>query len=110
MGLIGLSAYAAERRTREIGIRRVLGSTARGIVALLSREFLLLVLVSNAIAIPFMVWAVHRWLRTFAYQAEIGWSLFGAAGLAVLLMALLAVSYQAIRAATANPVDSLRHE
>jgi putative ABC transport system permease protein len=110
MGLFGLAAYAAEQRTREIGIRKVLGATIGGIIGLLSRDFLLLVLLSALIAFPVAWFAMHRWLQDFAYRIDIGWEVFVLAGLLSLGIALLTVSFQALRAALANPVKSLRSE
>ena len=110
LGLFGLAAYAAEQRTREIGIRKVLGASVGGIVGLLSRDFLRLVAVSAVIAFPLAWWAMHHWLQDFAYRITIGWEVFVLAGLVALGIALLTVSFQAIRAALANPTKSLRSE
>ncbi len=110
LGLFGLTAYAAEQRTREIGIRKVLGATVGGVVALLSRDFLRLVLVSAIIAFPLAWLAMHRWLQDFAYRITIGWEIFLMAGGIALAIALVTVSFQAVRAALANPVKSLRSE
>ncbi len=109
-GLFGLAALAAERRTKEIGIRKVLGASATSIVGLLSKDFLKLVLVAFVIAAPVAYWAASTWLEDFAYRIDLGPWLFLAAGGAVCAVALGAVSYQAIRAALANPVDALRSE
>ncbi len=110
LGLFGLAAYAAEQRTREIGIRKVLGATVGGIVGLLSRDFLRLVVVSMVIAFPLAWWAMYRWLEDFAYRITIGWEVFALAALAAMGIALLTVSFQAVNAALANPVKSLRSE
>jgi putative ABC transport system permease protein len=110
LGLFGLAAYAAEQRTREIGIRKVLGASVGGIVNLLSRDFLLLVLVAAAISFPLAWWAMHHWLQDFAYRITIGWEIFVFAGVVAVAIALLTVSFQAVRAAVANPVKSLRSE
>jgi len=110
LGLFGLAAYAAEQRTREIGIRKVLGATVGGIVSLLSRDFLRLVVVSAVIAFPLSWWAMHHWLQDFAYRVTIGWEIFLLAMLVAVGIALLTVSVQALRAALANPVKSLRSE
>ena len=110
LGLFGLAAYAAEQRTREIGIRKVLGATVGGVVSLLSRDFLKLVVVAAVIAFPLAWWAMHRWLQDFAYRITIGWEIFVLAGGIALAIALLTVSFQAVRAALANPVRSLRSE
>ena len=110
LGLFGLTAYAAEQRTREIGIRKVLGATVGGIIALLSRDFLLLVVIAMVIAFPLSWWAMHHWLEDFAYRITIGWEVFVLAALMATGIAVLTVSFQAVRAALANPVKSLRTE
>lgn len=110
LGLMGLSAYTAERRTREIGIRKVLGATVTGIVGLLSRDFMKLVAVGFLIGMPVAWYFMNRWLADFAYRIEIGPAVFLLAGGAALAVALLTVGWQSLRAATANPVDSLRTE
>ncbi len=110
LGLFGLSAYTAEQRRKEIGVRKVLGSSVSGIVRLLSKDFMRLVLVSIVIAIPFAWWAMQRWLEGFAYRIEINWLIFAIASLIAICIALLTVSFQAIKAAIANPVKSLRTE
>jgi ABC-type lipoprotein release transport system permease subunit len=108
MGLFGLAAFTANQRTREIGIRKVLGADVPRLVALLSTEFILLVGLSTVIAAPVAGWGVHQWLQDFAYRTSMPWWIYVAAGVAAIVIALLTVSYQAIRAATANPVKSLR--
>jgi putative ABC transport system permease protein len=110
MGLFGLAAFTANQRTREIGIRKVLGAGVPRLVALLSREFILLVGLSTVIAAPLAGWGMHQWLQDFAYRTSMPWWIFVVAGVAAVVIALLTVSYQAIRAATANPVKSLRAE
>lgn len=110
LGLFGLSAYTAERRTREIGIRKVLGASERGLAALLSKDFLLLVGISCIIAFPISWLMMHKWLEDYAYRITISYWIFIVAGLMAVLIALLTVSYQAIKAAVANPVKSLRAE
>lgn len=110
MGLFSLAALAARRRTREIGIRKVLGATTESIVARLSGDFLLQVAVGFLIAAPVAWYAMDRWLADFAYRVEIGIGVFALAGGAALLIALLTVSWQSVRAARANPVESLRSE
>jgi len=110
MGLFGLAAFTANQRTREIGIRKVLGAGVPQLVSLLSREFILLVGLSTVIAAPVAGWAMHRWLQDFAYRTSMPWWIYVVAGVAAVVIALLTVSYQAIRAATANPVESLRVE
>jgi putative ABC transport system permease protein len=110
LGLFGLAAYAAEQRTREIGVRKVLGATVTNIVTLLSRDFLGLVAISAVIAFPLSWWFMHQWLQGFAYRISIGWPVFGLAALLVTVIALVTVSLQAIKAAIANPAKSLKSE
>lgn len=110
LGLFGLVTFLAETRTKEIGIRKVLGATVTDITTLLSKDFLKLVLLANIIAGPAAWWAMHHWLQDFNYRIPIGWEVFAFAGLAALLIALLTISFQAIKAAVANPVKSLRSE
>jgi len=110
LGLFGLAAYTAERRTKEIGVRKVLGASVHGIAALLSKEFIKLVCISCIVAFPVAWWAMHNWLQNYQYRIEISWWIFLIAGTAAILIALLTVSFQAIKAAVANPVKSLRTE
>jgi len=110
MGLFGLAAFSAEQRRKEIGIRKVLGATVFNIVGLLSKNFLVLVMVASLIAFPVAWWAMNGWLKDFPYRITISWWIFGIAILAALLIALLTVSFQSIKAAVANPVKSLRTE
>ncbi len=110
LGLFGLATYTAERRTKEIGIRKVLGASVTQIIQMLSKEFLLLVIIASVIAFPVAWWGMNKWLQSFAYRIDIGWWVFGAAGLAALLIALITVSFQSIKAANANPVENLRSE
>ncbi|MDX1548190.1 MAG: FtsX-like permease family protein, partial [Rhodothermales bacterium] len=110
LGLFGLAALAVVRRTKEIGVRKVMGASVHGIVLLLSKEFTKLVLVAFVIAAPAAYFAQHRWLADFAYRVEISWRIFLVAGVAALGIAMLTVSYQAFRAALADPVKSLRYE
>ncbi len=110
LGLFGLAAYSAEQRTKEIGIRKVLGSSINGIVGLLSKDFIRLVVVAIIIATPLAWWAMSKWLQNFAYRISISWWIFFIAGALALLIALLTISFQAIKAAIANPVKSLRTE
>lgn len=110
MGLFGLAAFTANQRTREICIRKVLGAAVPQLVALLSREFIFLVGLSTIIAAPLAGWAAHRWLQDFAYRTSMPWWIFVLSGIAALVIALLTISFQAIRAATANPVNSLKVE
>lgn len=110
LGLFGLTAFTAEQRTKEIGVRKVLGASVASIVALLSKDFLKLVLIAIAIASPLAWWAMTRWLQDFAYKIDIEWWMFGLAGLLAISIALLTVSFQSIKAALMNPVKSLRSE
>jgi putative ABC transport system permease protein len=110
LGLFGLVTYAAEQRTKEIGIRKVLGARVTSIVGLLSKDFTILVGIAALIAFPAAWWAMYKWLETFAYRTEISWWIFLVAGAVALAIALLTVSIQTIRAALANPVKSLRSE
>ncbi|MHA4811110.1 ABC transporter permease [Flavitalea flava] len=110
LGLFGLSAYTTQRRIKEIGVRKVLGASVQGIVSLLAREFLIPVGVATLIAFPVAGWAMDKWLHGFAYRIGLEWWFFAVAGTLALLVALCTVSYEAIRAATANPVKSLHSE
>ena len=110
LGLFGLSAFVIEQRTKEIGIRKVLGSSVQNVLVLVSKEFLILVAVAFIISVPVTWWAMHNWLQDFAYRINIAWWMFAVAGIAALLIAALTVSFQAIKAALANPVKSLRAE
>jgi putative ABC transport system permease protein len=110
LGLFGLVTYTAEQRTKEIGIRKVLGASVSQVTQMLSKEFLKLVLIASLIAFPVAWWAMNKWLQSFAYRIHISWWIFVVAGLIALLIALLTVSFQAIKAAIANPVKSLRTE
>ena len=110
MGLFGLALFTAEQRTKEIGIRKVLGATVANIVTLLSKDFVLLVLISLVIASPVAWYFMNRWLEDFAFRIHIGWWVFVLAGSIAILTALFTVSFQALKAAMANPVKSLRTE
>ena len=110
LGLFGLAAFSAEQRTKEIGIRKVLGASVGQVVTLLSKDFLRLVLIAFVIAVPTAWFAMNRWLQDYAYRIDLSWWIFALAGLLALAIALLTVSFQAIRAALANPVKSLRTE
>jgi len=110
LGLFGLAAYTAERRIKEIGIRKVLGATVSGLTGLLSRDFLKLVLLSCLIAFPLAYIFSNNWLKAFQYHIDIQWWIFAAAGLTAVIIALATVSFQAIKAALMNPVKSLRSE
>jgi ABC-type antimicrobial peptide transport system permease subunit len=110
LGLFGLASFTAEQRTKELGIRKVLGASIHGLAGLLSREFLQLVGLSCIVAFPLSWWAMNGWLASYAYRTPIHWWVFAAAGTCALLIALLTVSFQALRAAVANPVKTLRSE
>jgi putative ABC transport system permease protein len=110
IGLWGLITFVVVRKTKEIGIRKVLGASVSGIVSLLSKDFLKLVLIALAVATPLAWWFMNGWLDNFAYRVTIGWWVFAAAGAAALLIALFTISFQAIRAALSNPVKNLRAE
>jgi len=110
LGLFGLSAYTASQRFREIGIRKVLGATVSNITYMLSADFLKLVMIAVLIAAPIVWLVMHKWLQGFAYRINIGWWIFPLAGVIALVIALITVSYQAVKAGLMNPVKSLRSE
>jgi putative ABC transport system permease protein len=110
LGLFGLAAYAAERRKKEIGIRKVLGASVEGIVLLLSKEFVKLVVIALLIASPLAWYAMSSWLEDFAYSIELEWWIFALAGAVAVVIAICTVSFQSIKAALMNPVKSLRSE
>lgn len=110
LGLFGLATYMAEQRTKEIGIRKVLGASVSSIVQILSKDFIKLVMIASVFAIPLAWWAMNKWLQEFAYRIEVSWWVFAAAGVVAIVIAVLTVSSQAIRAALSNPVKSLRTE
>jgi ABC-type antimicrobial peptide transport system permease subunit len=110
LGLYGLSAYMAEQRTKEIGVRKVLGASLFNIVRLLSTDFTRLIFIAMVIAIPLSWWAVNSWLQGFAYHIQVGWMIFVLAPLTALLIAWITVSYESIKAGVTNPVKSLRSE
>jgi putative ABC transport system permease protein len=110
LGLFGLASYSAEKRIKEIGVRKVLGATVQNIVLLLSSHFIKLVLIANIIAWPIALYAMNKWLQGFAYRIEIDWWVFAIAGGVSVIIAFATVSFQSIKAATANPVKSLRSE
>jgi len=110
LGLFGLATYTAQVKTKEIGIRKVLGASVASVVQLISKDFLKLVLIAIVIAIPVAWWAMHKWLEDFAYRIDISWWIFIIAAFIASLIALMTVSFQAVRAAIANPVKSLRTE
>jgi len=110
LGLFGMASFVAEQRTKEIGVRKVLGASVFNVWRLLSKEFVMLVIISLLIAIPAAYYFMHNWLQNYQYRTEISWWVFAAAGVGALLITLLTVSFQAIKAAIANPVKSLRTE
>jgi putative ABC transport system permease protein len=110
LGLFGLAAYAAEQRVKEIGVRKVLGATVVNLATLLSKDFLKLVAIAIVIAIPASIWLLNKWLQKFEYRITLSWWMLAAAGLITVFIAIITVSYQAIKAAVANPVKSLRSE
>ncbi len=110
LGLFGLVSISAEQRTKEIGIRKVLGASISNVALILSKDFLILVVLSNIIAWPVAYYLMNKWLQTFAYKIELTWWLFVFSGGMALVIAITTVGFQAIKAATANPVESLRYE
>lgn len=110
LGLFALAAYTAESRTKEIGVRQVLGASVTSIVSLLSKDFLKLVVVAIVIATPLAWYVADDWLQDFAYKVDLAWWYFAGAGGVAVLIALLTVSFQSVKAALANPVESLRSE
>jgi putative ABC transport system permease protein len=110
LGLFGLATFTAEQRTKEIGVRKVLGASVAGIIALLSKDFLKLVVIALLIATPAAWWLMDRWLQEFAYKIDVTWWMFAVAGALSVLVALCTISYQSVKAALMNPVESLRSE
>ncbi|MFC1565030.1 ABC transporter permease [candidate division KSB1 bacterium] len=110
LGLFGLTAFSAEQRIKEIGIRKALGSSIDKIIMLLSREFVLCILLANFVAWPIAYFSMKRWLNEFVYQTDLGWNIFVISGLAALIISVLTVSFRSYKAATADPVESLRYE
>lgn len=110
LGLFGLASYTAERRTKEIGIRKVLGGSTAGVAVLLSKEFIRLVILACVIAFPLAAWVMHQWLQGYAYRIDLSWWVFAAAGIGALLIAVFTISFQAIKTALVNPIKSLRTE
>ena len=110
IGLLGLVIISIEQRTKEIGIRKVLGAAVSRIVILISKQFVVLIAIAFVIAVPAGYYAIHKWLQDFAYRISIGWWMFALAGALVIIIALMTLSFQAIKAAIANPVKSLRTE
>ncbi len=110
LGLFGLAIYTTEQRTKEIGIRKVLGASVLQITNMLSKDFLKLVLIACVIAFPLSYWLMQKWLQDFAYRINISWWVFALAAVIALFIALATVSFQAVKAALANPVKSLKVE
>jgi len=110
LGLLGLAALAAVNRTKEIGVRKVLGASITGIVMLLSRDFLRLVFISFVIATPVAWYLMNRWLQDYVNRIDISWAVFVSAGVFVIIISMFTIGFQAIKAAIANPVNSLRTE
>ena len=110
LGLFGLSSFTTEQRTKEIGVRKILGATVNNIIVMISKQFIWLVLISNLIAIPIAYYLMTKWLEDFAYRINISFWVFVLSGGIALLIAILTVGFQAIKAATANPVEALRYE
>ncbi|RYG23326.1 MAG: FtsX-like permease family protein, partial [Chitinophagaceae bacterium] len=110
LGLFGLASFVAEQRTKEIGIRKVLGASVAGVWRILSKEFILLVSISLVIASPVAYYFMHGWLENYRYRVDLSWWIFGLAALVAFSLTLIMVSFQAIKAAMANPVKSLRTE
>jgi ABC-type antimicrobial peptide transport system permease subunit len=110
LGLFGLSAFVAAQRTKEIGVRKVLGASVLGVWNLLSKDFVTLVFISFLVAAPVAWYMMNRWLQSYNYRITIGWEIFLLAGLATIAIALITVSFQSVKAAFANPVKSLRTE
>ena len=110
MGVFGLTTFTVEQRIKEIGIRKVLGATTAGIVGLLSKDFLRLILIAFIFAMPFAWYIMNQWLQSFAYRINIEWSIFAMAGIGIITIAFLTVSFQSFKVALANPVESLRSE
>ncbi len=110
LGLWGLATLSAQHRTKEIGIRKVLGASVNKIVLLLSKEFVSMVLIALVVAVPLVYYLINNWLQNFAYRIEVGWEIFAIAGIVSIGIALTTTSIQTLKAALANPVDSLRSE
>jgi ABC-type antimicrobial peptide transport system permease subunit len=110
LGLFGLASFVAEQRTREIGVRKVLGASVLTLWGLLSKDFAKLVVLSMFIAMPLAWWGMHEWLQGYVYRTALSWWIFAAAGAGILVITLLTVSFQSLKAALMNPVKSLRAE
>ena len=110
LGIFGMASFMAEQRVKEIGVRKILGASVFSLWQLLSKDFVIMILISLLIATPIAYYFVHDWLLNYQYRTNLSWWIFAAAGVGVLLITLLTVSFQAIKAAIANPVESLRSE
>jgi ABC-type antimicrobial peptide transport system permease subunit len=110
LGILGLASFIAEQRTKEIGIRKVLGASIFNVWILLSKDFIRLVFISFFIAMPLAYYFMHNWLQNYEYRTNLSWWIFAVTGLGALLITLITVSFKSIRAAVANPVKSLRSE
>ena len=110
MGLLGLVMFTTNQRTKEIGVRKVLGASVAQIISILSTDFLKLVLIASIIAVPLTWWAMNKWLENFAFKTSVSWWVFALSALFMIFVALLTLAFQTIRAANANPVESLRTE
>ncbi|RPI72746.1 MAG: FtsX-like permease family protein [Ignavibacteriales bacterium] len=110
LGLFGLTAFTAEQKTKEIGIRKVLGATVSGILLLFSKDFLKLIIIANLVAIPLIYYLMNKWLQDFAYRTEIDPGTLIISAVSVLIISLFTIGVQAFKAATSNPVKSLRYE
>jgi ABC-type antimicrobial peptide transport system permease subunit len=110
LGLFGMASFVAEQRVKEIGVRKVLGASVFGLWRLMSRDFVLLVIIALFIATPVAYYFMHNWLQSYTYRAELSWWIFAITGAGAIAITLITISYQSIRAALANPVKSLRSE
>ncbi len=110
LGLFGLTAFLAEARTKEIGVRKILGASVVNILGLVSKEYVMMISLSLVLAFPLAWYIMTGWLQNFAYKINIGWGLFAAAGIISIGLAILTISFHAIKVATRNPVESLRNE
>ena len=110
VGIFGLCLYEANSRTRELSIRKILGASIRSLAILLTKNFMTVVVVSTAIAIPVAWWMMNKWLLSFAYKTQMNWWIFALAGACAIAIALITIGFQAIKSALANPVRSLRSE
>jgi putative ABC transport system permease protein len=110
MGLFGISMISISKRRKEIGLRKVNGAATREVLLMVNADFLKWVLMSMAIAVPVAIWLMNKWLERFAYKTELDWWIFALAGSSAVVIAVLTVSWQSIRAATSNPVEAIRYE